>query len=210
MAEHLSAIMGSLHRTNLSLLVWRAGRWTDRTLNEGPDITPGRSSRPLPNADGHELPPPSKVGSLQAAEQRVLNARGHVTIWSDISNDVPPMRLVVSIDTARRTSAMDDGICDMLTTVVDCLARAFDVRFRSLERARQALLMKLTPAQRRSVLLLVEGKSEPETAKALGLSRHTVHDHLRAIYRTWGVNTRPDLRALWLCPPPPEAPGAAE
>jgi pSer/pThr/pTyr-binding forkhead associated (FHA) protein len=51
----------------------------------------------------------------------------------------------------------------------------------------------LSSAQRRVFELLVEGHAEKTIAKELCLSRHTVHNHTRAIFRVFGVHSRPHL-----------------
>jgi pSer/pThr/pTyr-binding forkhead associated (FHA) protein len=53
----------------------------------------------------------------------------------------------------------------------------------------------LTPAQRRVFTYLVDGIVEKRIAAILGLSRHTVHNHVRAIYRAFEVQSRPELLA---------------
>lgn len=55
------------------------------------------------------------------------------------------------------------------------------------------------PPRRRQVLdALLEGKSEKEVAKLLKLSVHTVHVHVKAIYKQFGVTTRAELLAACL------------
>ncbi len=56
-----------------------------------------------------------------------------------------------------------------------------------------AIVNTFTPAQRRIIPLLMEGKSEPDIALALGKSVHTVHTHVRAIFQRAGVHSRAEL-----------------
>lgn len=58
--------------------------------------------------------------------------------------------------------------------------------------------MQLTPAQIGVVLLLQDGRSEKDIAACLNLSPHTVHNHIREIYRTLGVHKQSELVALLL------------
>lgn len=51
----------------------------------------------------------------------------------------------------------------------------------------------LTPAQRPVLKLLLEGHTEREIAELLGLSEHTVHNHVRAIYKAYLVHKKADL-----------------
>jgi DNA-binding CsgD family transcriptional regulator len=51
---------------------------------------------------------------------------------------------------------------------------------------------------RQTLELLLEGYSEREIARELGLSPHTVHGYCRDVFRRFGVPTRPRLMALWI------------
>ena len=55
-----------------------------------------------------------------------------------------------------------------------------------------------TPAERRTLSLLLTSQGEKEIADALGLSLSTVHSRITTIYRKFGVRGRADLMALWL------------
>jgi DNA-binding NarL/FixJ family response regulator len=48
----------------------------------------------------------------------------------------------------------------------------------------------LTPRQQEALKLLVQGKSNREIAKGLGLSENTVKVHSAAVYRALGVSSR--------------------
>lgn len=56
----------------------------------------------------------------------------------------------------------------------------------------------LSDAQKRVLNLLLEGKSEKEVASKLTVSPHTVHNHVKEIYRRMNVNSRPELLALFV------------
>jgi DNA-binding CsgD family transcriptional regulator len=56
----------------------------------------------------------------------------------------------------------------------------------------------LSPAELRVLRLLLTGQSEKQIAKTLCVSRHTVHNHISAIYRLLGVHSRAELMALHL------------
>lgn len=53
----------------------------------------------------------------------------------------------------------------------------------------------LTPQARRVLTLLLEGRSEKEIARLMFISRHTVHDYVKMIYRSFGVSSRAELLA---------------
>ena len=69
---------------------------------------------------------------------------------------------------------------------------------------RGAILEGLSEAQRKVFDRLVTGLAEKSIARQLGLSPHTVHNHVRAIFRIIGVHSRPELFAMLL--PRPDRP----
>lgn len=55
------------------------------------------------------------------------------------------------------------------------------------------------PAQQRNVLMcLLSGLTEKQIASQLRLNMHTTHQYVKAIYRRFGVHSRPSLTARWL------------
>ena len=61
-----------------------------------------------------------------------------------------------------------------------------------------AILHGLSPRMREVLRGLSRGRSEKEVAAALRLSPHTVHDHVKALYRHVGVHSRSELLARGL------------
>jgi DNA-binding CsgD family transcriptional regulator len=55
----------------------------------------------------------------------------------------------------------------------------------------------LTPRLRGVLTLLIDGRNRNEIAQSLKLSPHTVKDHIKAIYRHFGVSTHPQLMRLF-------------
>jgi DNA-binding CsgD family transcriptional regulator len=53
----------------------------------------------------------------------------------------------------------------------------------------------LSPPQRAVLALLVQGLSEADVAETSGRSYHTVHNHVRVIYRQFNVHSRSELLA---------------
>src|SRR5437588_11804501 len=53
----------------------------------------------------------------------------------------------------------------------------------------------MTEAQRRVFNLLLSGKKEKNIARTLELSPHTVHNHVRAIFKLFAVHSRAELLA---------------
>lgn len=56
----------------------------------------------------------------------------------------------------------------------------------------------LSAMQRRVLAALLKGKSEKAVASELKMSPHTVHNHVKEIYRRMEVGSRPELLALFV------------
>ncbi len=61
-----------------------------------------------------------------------------------------------------------------------------------------ALTTGLSPRKRDTLQLLLAGDSEKEVAIKLGLSQHTVHIHVKNLYKHLGVCSRAELMAKCL------------
>jgi DNA-binding CsgD family transcriptional regulator len=59
----------------------------------------------------------------------------------------------------------------------------------------------LSDGQRQVLRQLVQGASEKEAAASLSVSYHTIHAHVKQIYRLLGVRSRAELIAFCLSPP---------
>lgn len=57
---------------------------------------------------------------------------------------------------------------------------------------------RLAPRLRQTLDCLLEGDSEKQIALRLGLSRQTIHDYVKALYRHFDVSSRGELLALWV------------
>jgi DNA-binding CsgD family transcriptional regulator len=62
---------------------------------------------------------------------------------------------------------------------------------------------RLTVRQRQTLDRLLAGDSEKQVAAELGVSRHTVHVHIKSIYRHYGVHSRNELLAKFVRQPDP-------
>lgn len=60
----------------------------------------------------------------------------------------------------------------------------------------------LTPKEHKVLAGLLKGLSESNIAHDIGQSPHTTHDHVKRIFRKYGVSSRSELMALWLGRPP--------
>ena len=61
-----------------------------------------------------------------------------------------------------------------------------------------AVIASLPARQRDTLECLLAGDSEKQAAAKLGISVHTVHQYVKALYRSFGVNSRAGLLALVL------------
>ena len=59
----------------------------------------------------------------------------------------------------------------------------------------------LSPRLVQTLDRLLQGDSEKQVAVRMGISRHTVHAHVKKLYRHFGVNARPELLALFVSRP---------
>jgi DNA-binding CsgD family transcriptional regulator len=91
---------------------------------------------------------------------------------------------------ARSAPAFDDA---GLVTVIELHTEHASIR-------REALA-GLTPREAEVAGLVVEGLADREIAERLVLSHHTVSQHVRAIYRKLGVDSRVALTRLLIAPP---------
>lgn len=71
-------------------------------------------------------------------------------------------------------------------------------RVRAFDLPAGARLEELTPRLRVTLGWLLRGAAEKEIASHLGLSVHTVHQYVKALYRVHGVSSRPQLMARCL------------
>lgn len=67
----------------------------------------------------------------------------------------------------------------------------------ALGRLEEAAAATLSSAQRQVFGLLLQGLTEKQVARRLHLSFHTVHTHVKSIYRELGVQSRPELLARY-------------
>ncbi len=56
----------------------------------------------------------------------------------------------------------------------------------------------LPPRQAETLERLLAGDGEKQIAAKLGLSRHTVHEYVKSLYRRFGVSSRGELLARWV------------
>ena len=86
---------------------------------------------------------------------------------------------------------------------VDAHAAGADQETQSVREAlrQNSKLKNLSGAERRVLDLLLTGLSEKEMSGRLKISRHTVHNHVREIYRIFGVHSRAEMIAQFVPAP---------
>lgn len=89
------------------------------------------------------------------------------------------------------------GTDPAVRAVCCAMARAAEERVIGPRSRRRRMTRQLSQAEQQVLGLLVEGITEHEIASRLGRSRHTVHDHVRSIYKTLGMSSKTELISLW-------------
>lgn len=210
---------GEVARTDLC----RGWRVCDIALQ---DPTPERLARVKLYLEGTEKQNPLYLGqtsinlTLHAGEHRVGRMRGGLVDW-DTFRQTPHYQLYYG------QPGIDDRlwvICPVNADVESCFcfdrirhpgephfSEADGERALSLLRPLRWFYRRLiqsrgfpvggtpcTPAEHRTLALLLTGRSEKEIADALGLSVGTTHNRVTALFKKFGVRSRPELMALWL------------
>lgn len=139
----------------------------------------------MPNPHGDEWLPPVVE---QVAEQARALARG--------GNDLRPARVRVRIP--------GEGWLLVRADVLNGVGGGAARTAVTLEPARRADLVPLlyalhglTERERAVTELLVAGLATDAVAARLAISRHTLRDHVKAIFAKTGVGSRPELTALY-------------
>jgi DNA-binding CsgD family transcriptional regulator len=109
---------------------------------------------------------------------------------------------------------LEDSMCSMISfhrregapnfsqrerTIVDVLFQGIDWLHHACKGDSELIEFgSLTPRERQVLSLLLKGFALKDVAASLTLSRHTVADHLKEIYRKLGVNSRAELLAKFI------------
>lgn len=110
-----------------------------------------------------------------------------------VNEDAESYFLFDHVNSRRRFSAADAALAGSVL-------RGIKWFHRQLLLSHNLLLAQvpLTPAERRTLFLLLTDKPEMAIAQALGLSPGTVHQYAVEVYRKFGVKGRTGLMALWM------------
>lgn len=108
---------------------------------------------------------------------------------------------------ARKTRAASSGNLGMTSTNQDGMGNEsamdqFEKSGAAIAANRPDLLANISAAQQKVLSFLLAGLTEPQIAERIARSRHTVHDHTKAIYSALKVNNRVQLVLLFSTPAP--------
>lgn len=135
-----------------------------------------------------------------------LVCKGDSVIVSDLDsrngtfvNEQPASKTVAEIGSRIRFGAV---VCMLCATAIlpAKSAEESSSTFAVRSRAGAAAMARLTEAQTEVLEQLLRGREEARIARDLHRSRHTIHTHVKAIYRHFGVHSRLELIARLLLP----------
>lgn len=96
-------------------------------------------------------------------------------------------------------SSIDDAVRDALASLQRLEALLAGTRTRTVPRDAAGLLRPALSTREQDVLdKLLLGQNPARIGEALGISVHTVRNHMKSIYRRFGVHSREELSALFL------------
>jgi DNA-binding CsgD family transcriptional regulator len=116
----------------------------------------------------------------------------------ELDHQSPRRWLVVEVQGLDAGWSADTDVLRVLGALSQGISRAYEHRFLRLERLRASLTERISPAGHAVLPLLAEGLSEAEIGRRIHRSTHTVHDHVKQIYRVLGVTSRLELRDVWM------------
>jgi len=168
---------------------------------------------------------PTSIDPTHAPLARLIRAHSHVTVMRSDVLDGRRWYRSPHVQDYRRAGGVDDFIYAGQRTgtgsnirglslhrpwggrpfrprdlaVVDAFTReALWLRQPAVPAGVARLAAELSPRLRDVLSGLAKGLSEKQLADRLGISPHTVHDHVKALYRQLGVSSRGELLALAL------------
>ena len=111
-----------------------------------------------------------------------------------LSDDAVAVLAFVRCDPSGRFTA-DDHACrqQLRDPVADLLRRAL---VHATTASLSLALSRLSPKELQVARLLAEGRTEPQVAARLARSPHTIHTHVKSIYRKLNITTRQQLMEL--------------
>lgn len=182
---------------------------SERTIHD--EAWEGLPSDDLAGPAGQRRPRPDRfVGPRRAmASESVWKASRYHTVRSrygmhdfarallPFEGEDGPRALVVQFDGFDPEWAPEPDTTRCLKALSRHIVDGYRRVFIAPQRHRRELLDRLSDAQREVAPFLATEMTEGQIADALGRSPHTIHDHIKLIYKHWGVRNRVGLRELW-------------
>jgi DNA-binding CsgD family transcriptional regulator len=129
---------------------------------------------------------------------RVSNVLRGFARWVDLSARRSRYEvMIVQLEDLANETGPTDAAIQQLRAISPEIMRVYNHHFVRTEEKQAELMGMLSRAQRVVAEMLIEGLSEREIAQRINRSPHTVHDHTKAIYATWGVRSRAQLTQLF-------------
>jgi DNA-binding CsgD family transcriptional regulator len=143
------------------------------------------------------------LGVLVMPEQVIVSAKSRVGDVGSIVRLMQPLTGVAQDPAGKRRLFAD--LCRFIgehvagnspaSTATDSAALAVATASQDAEDDSDA---RLSPRLRQTLQSLLAGASEKQVAMKLGLSQHTVHVYVKALYKRYGVSSRGELLARWV------------
>ena len=108
----------------------------------------------------------------------------------------PNLAVFIGLHRVHDTQSYTDAERALLGAILPGLKPSFSRYLMS--RGMLAPDQPLTPRERETFLLLLQGTSEKEIAQQMGLTHRSLHQYVLSIYRKLHVNSRPELMARWI------------
>ncbi|MGH8247616.1 MAG: FHA domain-containing protein [Gammaproteobacteria bacterium] len=132
-----------------------------------------------------------------------LVCKGNSVIVSDLDsrngtfvNEQPASKTVAEIGSRIRFGTVVCLLC--ATAILPAKSAEASSTFAVRSAGGADVMAKLTEAQTEVLEQLLRGREESRIARVLHRSRHTIHTHVKAIYRHFGVHSRLELIARLL------------
>jgi|SRR5581483_7472193 len=113
------------------------------------------------------------------------------------STALPPSQLI-SILTLHRAANESHPFSEQQCRLVRLFHSQIGWTFRVSSATDPSQSMRLSPRQQQTLRHLLAGDSEKQIAQKIARSQHTVHTHIKAIYRHLGVSSRGELLSLFV------------
>ena len=101
-----------------------------------------------------------------------------------------------SVDPAQQRRQLVADLCRLLGSRIGSSTKPVNGHSHTKQQ-----LPSLSPRMRQTLDRLLVGDSEKQIAGGLGLSRHTVHVYVKALYKGFGVSSRGELLAKFVRTP---------